>query len=321
MIYQSDTLKTVSGTYILDLKNPVKVKGSFFVGVRQIDKNNIGFGFQYEDPIRPQTFFYAEPLGDTNWVDFNPGAPYKFIIEPRLQADYDISAISADYPKDSFNRYVADTMAPIGTIGNIGSYKPKDSVDIICEIWGPNSRLYRKIIRDTISPNIKRKYTFPKTFFPTELGEHRLLIISRLVNDQIKDNDTAIRKFYVGLKQDVMVETMYEPLAIFTTYEYLKDTLQPLATIMNMGYDNTPTFNTRCIILKGKKVIYNKINTVTLPKFQSKIMYWPTYKCTDTGKLELLIITEMATDKYRYNDTQRRWLIVYKKTDFGLDSL
>lgn len=321
LIYQSDSLKTVNGTYILDLKNPVKVKGSFFVGVRQLDKNNIGFGFQYEDPIRPQTFFFAEPLGDTNWIDFNPGAPYKFIIEPRLQADYDIAAISADYPKDSFNRYVADTMAPIGTVGNIGSYKPKDSINIICEIWGPNSRLYRKVLRDTISPNIKRKYTFPKTFYPTELGEYRLLIISRLVNDQIKDNDTAIRRFYVGLKQDVMVKTMHEPVADFTTYEYLKDTLQPLATIMNMGYDNTPTFNTRCIILKGKNVIYNKINTVALPKFQSKIMYWPTYKCTDTGKLELLIITEMATDKYRYNDTQRRWLIVYKKTDFGLDSL
>ena len=321
LLYQSDTLKTVNGTYILDLKNPVKVKGSFFVGVRQIDKNNIGFGFQYEDPIRPQTFFYVEPLGDTNWVDFNPGAPYKFIIEPRLQADYDIAAISADYPKDSFNRYVADTMAPIGTVGNIGSYKPKDSIDIICEIWGPNSRLYRHVIRDTISPNIKRKYTFPKTFYPSELGEHRLLIISKLVNDQIKDNDTAIRKFYVGLKQDVMVKTMHEPAADFTTYEYLKDTLQPLATIMNMGYDNTPTFNTRCIILKGKNVIYNKVNSVALPKFQSKIMYWPTYKSTDTGKLELLIITEMTTDKYRYNDTQRRWLIVYKKTDFGLDSL
>ena len=321
LIYQSDTLKTVNGTYTLDLKNPVKVKGSFFVGVRQIDKNNIGFGFQVEDPIRPQTFFFVEPLGDTNWVDFNPGAPYKFIIEPRLQADYDIAALSADYPKDSINRYLADTMAPIGTVGNIGSYKPKDSIDIVCEIWGPNSRLYRKVIRDTISPNIKRQYTFPKTFYPSELGEYRLYIITKLVNDQIKDNDTAIRKFYVGLKQDVMVKTVHDPFADFNTYEYLKDTLQPLATIMNMGYDNTPTFNTRCLIVKGSKVIYNKINTVSLPKFQSKIMYWPTYKCTDTGKLQLLIITEMTTDRYRYNDTQKRWLIVYKKTDFGLDSL
>ena len=321
LIYESDSLKTVSGTYILDLKNPVKVKGSFFVGIRQLDLNNISFGYQIEEPIRPQTFFFAEPLGDTNWIDFHPVAPYKFIIEPRLQADYDISAIAAIMPSDTINKYTTDTIAPIGKIKNIGSYKPSDSIDIVCEIWGPNSRLYRKVIRDTISPSITRTYTFPKTFFPSELGQHKLLIFSKFKDDQVKDNDTFIKLFYVGLKQDVMVQTLHDPAIDFLTYEYLKDTLQPLATIMNVGYDNTISFKTRCIILHGKKPIYNQTITLSLPKFQTKILYWPTFKCTDTGKLKVMIVTELAGDKFTWNDTQWRWIVVYKKIDFGLDSM
>ena len=321
LIYQSDSLKTVTGTYILDLKNPVKVKGSFFVGIRQLDLNNISFGYQIEEPIRPQTFFFAEPLGDTNWIDFHPVAPYRFIIEPRLQADYDISAIAAILPSDTINKYTSDTIAPIGKIKNIGSYKPSDSIDIVCEIWGQNSRLYRKVIRDTISPNITRTYTFPKTFVPTELGQHKLLIFSKFKDDQVKDNDTFIKLFYVGLKQDVMVKTLHDPAIDFLTYEYLKDTLQPLATIMNVGYDNSPSFKTRCIILHYNKIVYNQAITLSLPKFQTKILYWPTFKCTDTGKLRLMVITELAGDKFTFNDTQARWIVVYKKIDFGIDSM
>lgn len=321
LIYESDSLKTITGTYTLDLKNPVKVKGSFFVGIRQLDLNNISFGYQIEDPIRPQTFFFAEPLGDTNWIDFHPVAPYRFIIEPRLQADYDIAAIAAILPSDTINKYTTDTIAPIGKIKNVGSYKPIDSISVVCEIWGPNTRLYRKVIRDTISPGISRTYTFPKSFFPSELGQHKMLIFSQYKYDQVKDNDTFIKNFYVGLKQDVMVKTVHDPVQDFLTYEYLKDTLQPLATIMNLGYDNTPSFKTSCVILQGKKEIYNNQLTLNLPKFQTKILFWPTYKCTDTGKLKVMFITEMSTDKYRYNDTQFKWIVVYKKIDFGLDSM
>lgn len=321
LIYESDSLKTVNGTYTLDLKNPVKVKGSFFVGIRQLDMNNISFGYQIEYPIRPQTFFFAEPLGDTNWVDFHPVAPYRFIIEPRLQADYDIAATAAILPSDTINKYTSDTIAPIGKFKNVGSYKPSDSISFVCEIWGPNTRLYRKVVRDTMSPGITRTYTFSKSFFPSELGQHKLLMFAQYKDDQVKDNDTFIKYFYVGLKQDVMVKTVHDPVMDFLTYEYLKDTLQPLATIMNLGYDNSPNFITRCVILLGKKELYNKAQTINLPKFQTKILFWPTYKCTDTGKLKVMFITEMATDKYRYNDTQFRWIVVYKKIDFGIDSM
>jgi hypothetical protein len=46
LIYQSDSLTSKSGNYILDFKKPVSINGSFFVGVRQLGTNNISFGYQ-----------------------------------------------------------------------------------------------------------------------------------------------------------------------------------------------------------------------------------------------------------------------------------
>ena len=320
LIYQSDSLTSKSGNYILDLKKPVQIKGSFYVGVRQLGTNNISFGYQMEDPVRPRTFFYAEPLGDTNWVDFSPDAPYKFLIEPRLQADIDIAAISADYPKDSINAYTVDSLAPEGVVGNIGLQNATDSFNIRCEIWFGNTKLYNKTIRDTLSSGIKRKYTFPKRFIPTSFGEHVVMIIVKRPGDQVVDNDTATRKFYVGVKKDVMINTVYEP-SNGSGYNYKIDTMMPMANIQNVGYDNSPTFTVRCRIFQRTKVVYNQTQLLSLPKFQSKILFWPTYKCSDTGKLQVVFTTEMLGDAYKKNDTQSRTIYVRKIIDIGVDSL
>ena len=320
LIFQSDSLTSKSGNYILDLKKPVQIKGSFYVGVRQLGTNNISFGYQIEDPIRPRTFYYAEPLGDTNWVDFSPDAPYKFLIEPRLQADIDIAAISADYPKDSINAYTVDSLAPQGVVGNIGLQNATDSFSVRCEIWFGNTKLYNKTIRDTLSTGIKRKYTFPKRFIPSSFGEHVLMIIVKRKGDQVVDNDTATRKFYVGVKKDVMINTVYEP-SNGSGYNYKIDTIMPMANIQNIGYDNSPTFTVRCRIFQRTKVVYNQTQLLSLPKFQSKILYWQTYKCSDTGKLQVVFTTEMLGDAYKKNDTQTRTVYIRKIVDIGVDSL
>ena len=273
-----------------------------------------------EDPVRPRTFFYAEPLGDTNWVDFSPDAPYKFLIEPRLQADIDIAAISADYPKDSINSYTVDSLAPEGVVGNIGLKNATDSFNIRCEIWFGNTKLYNKTIRDTLSSGLKRKYTFPKRFIPNSYGEHVVMIIVKRPGDQVVDNDTATRKFYVGVKKDVMINTVYEP-SNGSGYNYKIDTMMPMANVQNVGYDNSPTFTVRCRIFQRTKVVYNQTQLLSLPKFQSKILFWPTYKCSDTGKLQVVFTTEMLGDAYKKNDTQSRTIYVRKIVDIGVDSL
>ncbi len=320
LIYQSDSLKSVSGTYILDLKTPVKVEGSFFVGVRQLDLNNVAFGYQMEQPVRPQTFFYASPLGDTNWVDFHPNAPYKFIIEPRLQADYDYRAVSAKLPKDTFDILSKDTVAPIVSVKNVGALTSLDSIEITCEIRGLNVLHYKKTLKDTLSAGLTRQYTLPKEFIPKEFGEHRLLFYVKHKSDKINDNDTFRSLFYVGVTKDVQVKTVYSPTSN-SLYIYKVDTMQPLIEIINLGYDNTPSFDAYCQIIKNKKVLYSSRISQSLPRFQTKLLVFPTYKCEDTGKLTVLLFTRMTGDRNPSNDTQVRYIIVYKKTDFVADSI
>lgn len=320
LVYQSDSLISKAGNYILDFKNPITVNGTFYVGVRQLNNNNVAFGYQMEEPVRPNAFFYAAPLGDTNWVDFHPDAPYKFLIEPRLQADYDFACISGDFPKDTINRYTTDTLSPKVTFANVGVFKPNDSALFTCEIFAPNGRVYKEIIKDTIRSGGRRTYTFPKKFYPLSLGEHKMVAYCSHSRDSITDNDTQIVKFYVGVKQDVGVTTVYDPINN-TQYEYKTDTLMPVATISNIGYDNVPTFVARCVIYNHKKLVYNESQSLALPKFQSKILFWKTYKFQDTGFHTALFITEYTKDAFRKNDTIIRNLYVYKLLDVGIDSI
>jgi hypothetical protein len=320
LLYISDSLSSVAGNYILDLKTPVSVNGNFFVGVRQIGTSNVAFGYQEENPVRPATFFYSSPQGDTNWVDFSPNAPFKFIIEPRLQGDTDLVAVSADFPKDSIDRYTTDTMAPRATIANMGAKNIKDSFTVVCDILQFGRNLYREEIRDTLSAGLRRSYTFPKKFYPNDFGEHEVRVRVFHKSDLINDNDTARRKFFVGVKKDVMVSSVFDPYQD-AVLEYLKDTVMPAATIQNPGYDNTASFTARCQILKGKTVLYNQVRTLSLPKFQSRILTWPTYKCTDTGRLLFVFTTEMAGDKQTKNDTQRISIFVIKPYDIIVDSV
>lgn len=320
LVYQIDSLISKSGNYILDFKNPIIVNGTFYVGVRQLNTNNVAFGYQMEEPVRPNSFFYAAPLGDTNWVDFHPDAPYKFLIEPRLQADYDFACISADFPKDTINKYVTDTLAPKATFGNVGVFKPKDSAVFTVEIFAPNGRVYKESIRDTMRSGGRRTYTFPKTFYPNNLGEHKMIAYSSHIRDSIRDNDTQVVKFYVGVKQDVGVTTVYDPSSNMQ-YEYKTDTLMPVATISNIGYDNIPSFIARCVIYKGTKAVYNEFQSLTLPKFQSKILFWKTYKFQDTGSHRVVFTTEYTKDAFRKNDTIVRSVYVFKLVDVGVDSI
>ena len=320
LLYQSNILNTVTGNYILDLASPVSVNGTFYVGVRQLGTTNVAFGYQDENPVRPNTFFYATPTGDTNWVDFAPNAPFKFIIEPRLQGDTDLMAVSADFPKDSIDRFTMDTMAPQGTIANIGAKSLKDSFSIRCEISVFGKVVYQHTLRDTLSAGRRRTYTFPKKFYPQDFGEHLIKIIVSAKGDFINDNDTASRKFFVGVKKDVMASSVFDPYT-GAIYEYMRDTFMPIATIQNPGYDNTTTFNARCKVVKGSKVLYDKTISLSLPKFQSKILSWPTYRCTDTGRLTVIFTAEMTGDKQPLNDTQKVSVFVLKSYDLGVDSV
>jgi len=319
-IYISDSLYSKQGTYIFDLPQPIQVNGSFYVGVRQLDLNNVGFGFQFEQPVRPQTFFFTSPAGDTNWVDFHPNAPYRFIIEPRLQADYDYTVLSAKPPKDTLNIYDNDSFIPEVTVSNIGVYKTADSFTVRCIIRGLNQLHFDEVILDTLSPGLSRTYKFNKSFKPEEFGQHTMWLIVSHYLDEIQDNDTLVYNFYSGVTQDVMMRTLYDPKS-GGVYLFEQDTIMPLAAVLNLGYDNTKPFNAYCQIFHDTNKIYEDVQKISLNGFFSQVLFWKTYKCTDTGTLKFLFFTSMAGDRYLFNDTISSTVVVFKQLDIVSDTI
>jgi len=319
LLWESDSLITKAGTYIYDMPKQVRVKGSFYVGVRQLDLNNVAFGYQMEQPVRPKTFFYAVPLGDTNWVDFNPGAPYKFIIEPRLQADYDVIAADINLPKDTFNVHDADTVAPTAKITNIGVNDITDSVQIRCIIKGPNVLHYDEFLYDTISSGATKSYSFPKTFTPWEYGVHTLTLIVSHPLDQVIDNDTIIKTFVVGSRRDATIRTAYPSGS--STFVARKDTLQPISTIMNIAFANTGTFNVVSEIWLSDSLISKNTQSLQLGPQGSQILVWPIYPCDDTGRLKWIVFTDLKGDEYTPNDTAIFTAFIYKTVDVAAEKI
>jgi hypothetical protein len=100
-VFVSDTQYTVNGVYNLSLPS-VPVSDHFYIGVRQVTANNIGFAFQAENPIRNNTFYFRQgaTYPSLPWNDFaiNPTNQFRFMIEPRLKINDDLGIIDLSEP-------------------------------------------------------------------------------------------------------------------------------------------------------------------------------------------------------------------------------
>lgn len=80
----------VAGTITTDLVTVpnIAVNGAFFVGVKTIGADNIGFAYQTEVPLRPATFFFTTT--GTTWTDINTST-----LNSRLAVDVVLSTVTA----------------------------------------------------------------------------------------------------------------------------------------------------------------------------------------------------------------------------------
>lgn len=97
-IWVSNTQQTINGVFNLSLPS-IPVNGYFYVGVRQVSVNNIGFAYQIENPIRDYTFYFRQATTFSTsiaWNDFAvySGNTFRFMIEPRLKVNYDVGVTS-----------------------------------------------------------------------------------------------------------------------------------------------------------------------------------------------------------------------------------
>ena len=93
-LWVSSPQTTVNGIYNLSVPSVAIRSGSFYVGVRQLTSNNIGFAYQNENPIRTGTFYFRQgtTYNTLPWNDFavNSNNQFRFMIEPRLKINNDL---------------------------------------------------------------------------------------------------------------------------------------------------------------------------------------------------------------------------------------
>ncbi|MDG1097793.1 MAG: T9SS type A sorting domain-containing protein [Bacteroidia bacterium] len=302
LLWESDSLTSVNGKYILDLKTPLKVSGTFFTGVRQLSTTNVAFGYQPENPVRPNTFLYAFPKGDTTWIDFAPNSPFRFLIEPRIQADTDLVVSQIILPSDTFNTSVDTSFYPECVVKNIGVHDVTTPFKVRCIMQYFGTVFYDETVTDTLYSGGSKSIVFNKKILPFIKGMNQVQFIVSHPSDQVNDNDTMGKTMFVGLTKDVGFNTVYEPLDNIILKHQI-DTIGPLCVFGNYGFEQTPTFNIRCEMKRGDTVLYNETITSSFAPNETRFLIFPTYRCTDTGRLKVRFISEMPGDIYLPNDT------------------
>ena len=317
LIWESDSLNSVAGKYILDIKKPVKVSGNFYAGVRQMGTVNVAFGYQREQPVRPNTFLYAAPLDDTSWIDFAPNAPFRFLIEPRIQADTDLVVSQSVLPRDTFNTVEDTSFYPECIVKNIGVHDVNTPFSVRCIMRRFNNVYYDESTTDTLYSGGSKNIKFTKKVLPRDNGDNQVTYIVSYTGDQVRDNDTLNDDFFVGFTKDVGFNTVYTP----TNDDILKyqiDTIQPLCVFGNNGYDQTTTFNIRCEMVRDTTVLYNETIRASFTPYETRFLIFSTYTCSDTGRIQVRYISEMPDDRFSSNDTVIRNVRVLKLRDMAV---
>ncbi len=319
-IWTSDTLQSAPN-FITPILPPVSVNGPFYIGVRQIGTTNVAFGYQPELPVRPNTFYYTAPTGDTNWVDFAPDAPFKFVIEPRIQANKDMAPIRFEFPRDTIKLMDVVTMAPKATILNYGADDAVTPFNIKVNIHRNNYLEYTSTKQDTLYSGGKRLITFDSTFLPTLAGDYIVTVITALPGDQMKDNDTLRYKFIVAAFKDVGPGMVFDPTPSFD-YEQFVDTIYPTVYIQNYGLDNQGPFTVTALIFDSTKtLIYSDVKSYSLTALNSVLASFKPFPCSVKGNYYFTAFTSLGVDVDLTNDTVRRTFRIVRSNDVGVTSV
>ncbi len=317
LTWQSDTL-TSAVQFVTPVLPAVQVKGHYFVGVRQIETVNVAFGYQPEEPVREKTFVYTSPTGSSNWTDFYPSAPYKFAIEPRIQAFNDVAPLKVVEPKDTISFVTVKTMAPKASIINYGSNNQTTAFSTTYQIRRFNTVVYNSTRSDTLSSGLRRTLVFDSTFLPTVPGDYSVSVFTRLANDELKDNDTLRYTIVVANFKDVGPSTLFEPYP-GNEYEQFIDTIFPTVIIQNYGLDNQGPFNVKVKLYdSAKNVVYVDNQSFTLTSLNNIIGYFKPFPCSIKGKYTSEVYTELATDTRTKNDTLRSYFSIIRSNDVAI---
>lgn len=317
LIWESDSMNSLNLS-TLPIFPPVEVDGNFYAGVRQLGTLNVAFAYQLESPVRPQTFWYSSPLASTNWIDFAPAAPFRFMIEPRIQAKHDLMVLSIDSAKmnDVFDYYNFDTIRPTATIYNLGATDVDTPITFVCKMFIGNLEVLNVTTKDTIASGTTKQIVFDTAFAPPFTGVYRMVVYPIWASDSVKLNDTAEINFSVEYYKDVGPDFIFSPFD-GEILEYNRDTVNPLARIRNYAFDDQTNFQVRTKIISTKGLVVYEDSTIipTLAAGASTIIGTKPWPCSAYDTFNIEVITELAGERTNANDTLRNRFIVHKSHD------
>lgn len=316
-LFISDSFSSQGGTYFLPVIPRIKVGGGFYVGIRQISPFNVGFSFQEEDPIRPAAFYFTAPQGNSDWVPFSPGFPFKFNIQPRIQVADDVApiAILSPYKDETVEYSLRDSLGPVARIINYGFADQNTPFEVRCKItnsfgiteYTNTKKITLKAGRDTL-------VKFDSTYEKYNLGDHKIEVSTHLPNDKITDNDVISHAFRIIVKHDVGVDIMFTP-PDQQVYEYNLDTIRPTVRINNFG-TTQKTFNVTFRIRNDTSVIYSETQLRSLSAESQEIISFSKHVPRVTGNYYAECFTSLK-DTIPFNDTVRHSIRIIKSNDVG----
>lgn len=322
-VYTSDTLISNGGQYIQPILPKVQVHDGYFVGIRQLGTQNIAFLYEPETPVRPNSFYFTAPAGDTNWTPFDPGFDFNFDIQPRIQVAHDVAVLRMANPValDTFEFNINDSIFPKATIFNYGVNDQNNPFDVVCEVIDQfDNVVYRSIEVITLDAEDSTVVTFSKKFSLGNYGDLRMQVYTKLSGDQASENDTISVNFSIYVQYDIQVESFFEPIS-GTRYELNKDKVSPTVRMVNFGSkDQTGIWVTSRIIQDGQ-IAKSQSVTIDLMGSGSQILAFDSVTIPFAGEVYFEVFCWNAIDSFPINDTARVMVTVVRSNDLGIVSV
>lgn len=193
LLWESTDQVSTTGVFTLPINPPVAITDTFYIGVRQIGTTNIQFAYQIETPIRPGTFFYTTPTGNTTWTDFAPSNPFKFMIEPRLTIANDVGVSSITNPIGASSIDNCGIL-PQATITNFGSNDQTVPFDVTFDIKQSGTVVYSDTQQVALTSGQSQTVYFDH-FTGSISGIDSSFVTTHLAGDGAANNDTVANQF------------------------------------------------------------------------------------------------------------------------------
>ena len=193
LLWESTDQVSTAGLFNLPINPTVSITDTFYIGVRQIGSTNIQFAYQNEIPIRPNTFFFTNPTGNTVWADFAPANPFRFMIEPRLTIANDVGITTISNPAPNST---ADNcgITPQATVVNFGSNSQTIPFDVTFSIKQAGNIVYTDTRQVVLNSGASSTIDFT-AFTGSVSGADSSFVYTSLATDGARNNDTVVNKF------------------------------------------------------------------------------------------------------------------------------